>query len=116
VIDSITYTTQYTYDGANRVATITYPTGEMVTQTYDGRGFPYSLSGSVAGALVSGALYNQLGQISQIDLGNGLRTVFNYHGLDTLDGGDASSYYDKLYRIKTYKVADGTTLQHQKYW
>ncbi|MBI2854591.1 MAG: hypothetical protein HYX87_06710 [Chloroflexi bacterium] len=115
VIDSNTYTTQYAYDGADRVTTITYPTTETVTQTYNGRGLPYTLSGSVAGTLVSSTLYNQMGQGTQIDLGNGLRSLTNYYGLDTLDSGDASNYYGKLYRIKTYKVSDGTTLQHQKY-
>ncbi|MEW6033336.1 MAG: RHS repeat-associated core domain-containing protein [Chloroflexota bacterium] len=116
VIDSVTYTTEYAYDPADRVSTITYPTNEVVTQAYNARGLPYSLSGSVAGTLVSAASYNQLGQTGQVDLGNGLRTVFNYHGLDTLDGGDPSSYYGKLYRIKAYKVSDSTERLHLKYW
>ncbi|MFZ7133303.1 MAG: RHS repeat domain-containing protein, partial [Eubacteriales bacterium] len=30
-ISATPYTTSYTYDGADRVATITYPTGEVVT-------------------------------------------------------------------------------------
>jgi len=36
---------------------------------------------------------NALRQTSQIDLNNGLRTVYNYHGLDAVDGGDPSSFF-----------------------
>jgi YD repeat-containing protein len=70
IIDSATYTTQYTYDGADRINTITYPTNEVVTQTYNGRGLPDTLSGSVAGSLVTSVLYNQLGSLTDINLYN----------------------------------------------
>ncbi|MEK7778185.1 MAG: RHS repeat domain-containing protein, partial [Chloroflexota bacterium] len=42
-IDSTVYTTQYTYDSADRLTNVRYPDGENVTQTYNGRGLPYSL-------------------------------------------------------------------------
>ncbi len=110
------YTTSYTFDGLNRVATIVYPTGETVTNSYNGRGLPYGLSGSATGNnnLVGSTLYNQLGQITQINFNNGLRTTYGYYQLggnyDTTGG-----LYGKLWEIKTLPQAGGTALQDVKY-
>ncbi|MDO8473915.1 MAG: hypothetical protein Q7T05_08915, partial [Dehalococcoidia bacterium] len=120
MIDSAHYITSYTYDGANNVVTLTYPTGETVTQGYDGAERPATLSGSAAGTLVCNTLYNQLGSMSEIDLGNGLNTVFKYHGIDTLEGGEPANYYGKLYRIETFLPATppdpDVVRQDQRYW
>ncbi len=102
------YTTQYTYDSADRLNTITYPGGEVVTQGYNGRGLPYSLSSGVSGTIVSTSLYNQLGQPTEINLGNTSKISFGYWGM----GGmyDATGgYYSKLWETKTFKT--GLTLQ-----
>jgi RHS repeat-associated protein len=111
-VDSVDYTIGYTYDGLDRVATIIYPTGETVTNTYNGRAFPYSVSGSVAGNLVTSTLYNQLGAITEINLGNGVKTTYGYYGTggtyDTTGG-----YYSRLWEIKSVK--DSTTLQDVKH-
>ena len=107
IISSVTYTTQYTYDGADRIATITYPTNEVVTQTYNGRGLPYTLSGTTAGSLVSSVLYNQLGSIMEINLNNSTKSTLGYYGTggtyDTTGG-----YYGRLWEIKTTKQPGGT--------
>jgi hypothetical protein len=80
---------------------ITYPiTGETVTQEYNGRGLPYSLSGSAVGDLVSNTLYNYLGQISEIQLGNGLRTMYGYWNVGTMYD-TTGRYYGKLWRVQT---------------
>jgi len=39
-VDGGTYTTEFNYDGADRLKTVTYPTGETVTQQYSTRGLP----------------------------------------------------------------------------
>ncbi|GEM_PF-2542958 len=70
----------------------------------------------MAGTLVSSALYNQLGSMKEVNLGNGLRTLFNYHGIDAVDDADPENYWGRLYRIKTLPQAGGTALLHQKYW
>lgn len=106
-VDSVTYTTTCTYDSADRVATITYPTGKVVTQTYNGRGLVYGLSSSVNGTIASSSLYNNLGLPTQIDLGNNTRTTYGYWGID--QGG---GYYGKLWKIKTVRnPGNPTTLQ-----
>ena len=79
----------------------------MVTSGYDLRGLPYSLSGSTAGAIVNSVLYNQLGQITEINLGNSVRTTYGYWGV----GGaydTAVGYYGKLWEIKVAKQPGGS--------
>jgi len=99
-IDSVDYITQFTHDGADRISSITYPTGETVTQEYDDQGFPYSLAGNIAGSLVGSALYNNLGDITEINLGNSTRTIFGYWDVGgTYDTG--GGYYGRLWRIMT---------------
>jgi len=113
-IDSDNYTTQFAYDGAGRITNIIYPTGENVTQSYNGRGFPYSLSGSIAGDLVNSTLYNNLGLPTEINLNNGLNTTFGYW--DTGGTYDtSSSYYGHLWKIKTVPSGGGSTLRDIKH-
>ena len=97
------YTTRFTLDSADRLKDITYPGGEVVTQTYNGRGLPNSLSSSISGNLVNSALYNQLGQQTEINLGNNiLKMTFGYWGVGgTYD--NAGGYYSRLWEIKTFK-------------
>lgn len=113
-IDSVNYVTQYTYDNAGRGLTITYPTGEVVTQEYTESGAFYSLSGSVAGDIVTSAFYNHLGMMTKINLGNGLVTTYGYYGLggqyDTTGG-----YYGQLWEIKTADQTGNPVLQDVKY-
>ncbi len=97
-IDSTEYTTGFLYDAGDRLVSVTYPTGEVVTQTYNGRGLPETLSGSVAGSLVADTTYNTMGQISRIDLGSGAFDTFAYYGLDA---GAPSGYWGRLWQIKT---------------
>jgi RHS repeat-associated protein len=116
-VNSVNYPTSYTYDGLNRVATITYPTGETVTNAYDAGGMPSTVSSSATGNLVTGTTYNQLGNISEIDLNsgvnnNGVKTTYGYYGTggtnDTTGG-----YYGQLWQIKS--TNQSTTLQDIKY-
>jgi RHS repeat-associated protein len=114
-INSINYTTSYTYDGADRVKTVTYPlTNEVVTQTYNGRSLPYELSGSSAGSIVTNTQYNSLGAMTEINLNNGLVTTYGYYGTggpyDTTGG-----YYGRLWEIKTFNQGGGPALQDMRY-
>lgn len=105
----VDYTTGFAYDPGDRLVTITYPTGETVTRTYNDRGLPAALTGSATGDIVTGIQYNQLGQITRINLGNGAETIYGYWGVggtNDYPGG----YYGRLYQIKTVK--ESSTLQH----
>ena len=104
-IDSTPYTTSYTYDGADRAVTTTYPTLEVVRQNYNGRGLPSTLGsdalpGNNTTNLVTGTLYNFLGQMTELNLGNSVKTSFGYYGTggtyDTTGG-----YYGKPWETKS---------------
>ncbi|MFH1719213.1 MAG: hypothetical protein ABIF19_17810, partial [Planctomycetota bacterium] len=99
-LDAASYTTGFAYDSADRPTTVTYPTGETVTQTYTARGLPNTLSGSAVGSLVTGMLYNQMGQVTQINPGNGTQTAFGYWDVGGAND-NAGGYYGRLWRIQT---------------
>lgn len=107
--DNISYVTRYGYDGTDRLMWIIYPTGENVSQTYNGRGLPYTVSGNVAGNLVTSTYYSALGQITETNFNNSLRTTFGYWGTNgTYD--NTGGYYGRLWEIKTLPQAGGIAL------
>ena len=122
-VDSLPYTTSYTYDGADRIITCVYPSGETVRPGYNGRGLPDKLgsdafSGNNTLNLVSSALYNSLGSITEINLGNNpvvLKNTYGYYGTGgTYD--TAGGYYGRLWEIKTTKQPGSSpVLQDLKY-
>jgi YD repeat-containing protein len=92
-IDSVAYTTSYAYLSNDSIYQITYPTGEIVTNAFNTRGLPTTVSGSAAGSIVTGTTYNQFGSITQISLNNNLKTNYSYWGIDhsTTDYGKLCS-------------------------
>ena len=107
-IDGGNYTTSITYNSADQMKTITYPTGEVITLDYNDSCLPYSLSSDVEGNIVNSTIYNQLGHVSQINLNNGVTTDFSYWGLD-----HGSEQYGRLYNIKVSKgVEDLLDIRH----
>jgi RHS repeat-associated protein len=101
--DSVPYETSYTYYDNGTLKTIEYPTGDTVTNEYNGCWLPYSVFSSVENNyLVTSTLYNQLGQIAEINLGNGLSTTYGYWDV----GGEydtTGGYYGRLWEIITYE-------------
>lgn len=98
------YVTEYTYDPANRVVTSTLPSGEVVTQDYDSRSLPESLTSSVIGDIVTSSTYNVLDLPIQVALGNGAENNREYFTLDHQTTSTAN--FGQLYRIES---TDGTT-------
>ena len=79
-IDGIgSYTTNYGYDALDRVVEMTYPSGEVVTSSYNPQGLPESLSGW--DDYLESADYNVMGQPTAWSLGNSLETTYQYHPL-----------------------------------
>ncbi|MBI3560395.1 MAG: VCBS repeat-containing protein [Gammaproteobacteria bacterium] len=77
-IGSSTYTTQYTYDSLNRVATMIYPNNEYVGFLYNSQGLLNSVS-YATGYYVSNLDYNAAGQNTSKSLGNGKITTYDYY-------------------------------------
>ncbi len=88
-INSILYTTQYTYNSNNVLTSITYPSGRVITYTPDGIGRISQVSTTLNGnpkTLASSITYLPYGGITGLTYGNGL----------TLSQG-----YDNQYRISS---------------
>ncbi len=109
-ISATPYTTSYAYDNADRLSTVTVPGGEVITQTYNNRSLASTLSSSVSGSIVSSSTYNKIGSPTRLNLNNGVRTDYQYWGLEHT-GTPAEQSYGQLYRINTYRTSD--SLQHQ---
>lgn len=95
-INSILYTTQYTYNNNNILTSITYPTGRTITYTLDGTGRINQVSTTLNGnpkTIASAITYLPFGGITGVIYGNGL----------SLTQG-----YDNQYRISS--IATGSVL------
>jgi hypothetical protein len=110
-IDSTLYTTSYSYDSADRLYRITYPSGEVVTNKYNTRSLPNILFGSTAGILAGNTRYNVLGEMTDLYLGNGTRTTFGYYGID-----NAEDYYGRLYEIQTVNASSAVLQDVRHVW
>ncbi|HXX19881.1 MAG TPA: RHS repeat-associated core domain-containing protein [Candidatus Acidoferrum sp.] len=92
VTNSITKTTNYTYDLAGDLATLSYPSGRMITYTYDSAGRPsdaqdvansvnYVVGACQNGAsnISTGACYAPQGAIAQFQNGSNLSSTSIYN-------------------------------------
>ena len=70
------------YDGAGRVVSQTYPSGEVLTTTYNNASQPITLRNQTPRTFVSGAFYNPLGQPTQVDVSNFQSNRYYYYGLN----------------------------------
>ncbi len=88
---ALSYETDYSYDAADRLRTMTYPADvggrEIVTTAYDAQGLPYSLTSSNGATYVSSTTYDTLGRLDQQMLGNALKVDRNYWDWSEADGG-----------------------------
>jgi RHS repeat-associated protein len=115
-----TFATTYAYDPLDRVTAITYPTGEVVTQTYNAQGLLESLRSQTNNQwYVTNLDYNANGSLAKLQLGNGTRTLYGYNGLignpwDSRPGLGLTSY-GRLWESRTEKTATGEVLQAWRY-
>ena len=96
----------YTYDGADRLTVVTYPGGEVVTQTYNDRGLPSTLT--VDAWAIGPAGYNRLGQLTSLSLpGQKIEITNDYWGLEHNPSSDTN--FGRLYQTKALRL--GSTRQ-----
>jgi RHS repeat-associated protein len=77
-IDSVSYPLQYTYNLLGQLATITYPSTHVVTQSYDAIGRMASIANGGT-AYLSGLSYNAAGETLGLTMGNGVQGAFTYN-------------------------------------
>ena len=77
----VNYVTQYTYDAANRLFTVTTPTVETESLTRDAAGFVQQVTNTDAlgtTTIASNIQYNGSGQVTSDLLGNGVTLAMSY--------------------------------------
>ena len=100
---------RYAYDLADRVETITYPSGRQVRYVRDAKGRVVSVrtraSNTVATwtTISSSMSYEAFGALKTMSLGNGERMIVTYGDDGRLDGR------------RLYRVADGVNISHLTY-
>lgn len=106
-VDSYTWPTSWKYDSMDRVATQTYPSGEVVTFNYDAQGKLDNIPG-----IVSALQYDQAGHTTSKTYANGKNTSSSYDNvtlrltsLSTPGLQNLTYSYDKVGNIKS--IADG---------
>jgi RHS repeat-associated protein len=77
-IDQVPYLTQYSYNLLGQLATITYPSTHVVTQSYDMIGRIASIAGGGT-TYLSGLSYNAAGETLGLTMGNGVQGAFTYN-------------------------------------
>ena len=125
-----TYTTEWTYDSHNRIQSMTYPDGEVVSYRYNLGGLLSSVSGKkdYTYDYVEEIGYDEYEQKIYMKYGNGVETTYDYsterRRLDTLvvmnqEGKimDNAYFYDQLDNItklvnngKAQKTKEGKTI------
>ncbi|MDP3789385.1 MAG: toxin TcdB middle/N-terminal domain-containing protein, partial [Candidatus Omnitrophota bacterium] len=70
---NLRYEVQRTYDSIDRLKTVTYPDGEVLTYTYNNAGGIKTVS-SPSKTYITNITYNERGQMVRIDYGNGTHT------------------------------------------
>ncbi len=95
-------TYQYNYDGADRISSIVYPTGETVAYTYDAAWRQTSVCGTTCYA--SGAQYTALAQPKSFTLGNGLVQGYEYEGV-----------MQRLWKLKVGTTTNPTSVNSRTY-
>lgn len=104
-IDSQSFVTAFTYNSAGLPVTMTYPDGEVVTNTYT----PQMMLQSVSGAdnYVMDTSYDTAGRMTSRAFGNGTQTDYSYYAWDQQGG--------RLATLTTSRLADQATLQNLAY-
>ncbi len=77
VISGTTYTTNYAYNLAGELTSITYPSGRVLQQTYDPIGRLTSIASGTT-TYVNQFNYNVAWQVTAFSYGNGVNTSFGY--------------------------------------
>ncbi len=105
VIDSQTFTTSFTYNNADLQKSMTYPDGEVVTNTYD----PQKMLDTVSGTAnyVTDTSYDAAGRINIRTFGNSTQTDYDYNAWNVQGG--------RLKTVKSGASADPTSLQSLEY-
>jgi RHS repeat-associated protein len=125
-----TLVTGYTYDGANRVASMAYPDGTLVNYQYDAAGYVSTVTAKPVGAnsttTIATIHHQPFGPMNAVIYGNGIAESWSYDNsyratsiTDTLSSATVQKLtyaYDSVNNVKSItdavNAADGQTLTY----
>ncbi len=113
-----TLTTKYAYDGASRIANMTYPDGTLVTYQHDAAGYVSTVTAKLPGASAATTLatltHQSFGPLNAVTYGNGIAEKWAFDNsyrptsiMDTLSGAPVQNLaygYDVADNVKS--IAD----------
>lgn len=79
-----TYNTKYSYDAADRLLTLTYPDGYVVTYAYDRAGNVASVTDNRGQTVANKFTYSASGRLLGLTYGNGTHSSYTYDVLDRM--------------------------------
>ncbi|MBX7182922.1 MAG: hypothetical protein K1X82_12480 [Bacteroidia bacterium] len=104
------FTTVYTYDNLNRLATTTYPSGFVTKNTYDANGYNTHIKNAANQTIFASSAINARGQLTQYSLGNGKTTQKTYDSFGLLQ----RTYSQGIQDLETvFDQASGNLLVRQ---
>lgn len=108
-VDGTTYSTYNTYRADGQPNTVVYPTGEIITYSYDAAGRQNGLSSSLGEVFQNNVSYDALGQKTHEIFGNGQQTQYSYDALSkrltSMITGDIATLQERFRRDFTYDLA-----------
>jgi RHS repeat-associated protein len=102
VIDGVSYTTSYLYDGAGNITDITYPDGRIVSYVRDAAGQLTQVNtsvDSVTTAIISNAAYEPFGPVTSMTYANGVSMDYAYDQAYRVTGITMNGLLDKSYGL-----------------
>ena len=116
-----TFVHTYDYDSWNRLETMSYPDGEILIYDYDMGGSLISMQNQEGYPYVRNVAYNEFGQKTKVEFGNGTVNTYEYTGvLNRLDKAQATASnaenmlnntytYDLIGNITSIENSSGTS-------
>ena len=86
------YATWMTYDRADRLVATAYPSGDVMTTTYNNANQPVTLRNQTPRVFVTDTIYNPMGQPTKVNLGNTQSNRYYYYGLNAPTVFGSTSY------------------------
>ncbi|KPL85683.1 RHS repeat-associated core domain-containing protein [Herpetosiphon geysericola] len=108
-IDGTTYSTYNTYRSDGNINTSVYPTGEIITYSYDAAGRQNGLTSNLGEVFQTNVTYDALGQKTNELLGNGQQSTYSYDSLSrrltSMQTYDVVLLQESFSRAFTYDLA-----------
>jgi len=112
IIDGMSRTEYFTYNAANKVASITYPDGEIIYNTYNNDGSLQMVKNKDQ-AYVYSMSYNAFGKLVSMTYGNGRLTQYDYYDKATEYDASAGTYYSYRLRRITNSLAGSQNVTYE---